>query len=75
MAGDSIVRRLPFGLWQILAFGVIATLAGGILYYAISVAHENAFNDERAFRVLAEVSTQFKSLKRAAPPSLRICRA
>jgi hypothetical protein len=63
MAGDSIVRRLPFGLWQILAFGVIATLAGGILYYAISVAHENAFNDERAFRVLAEVSTQFKSLE------------
>jgi hypothetical protein len=60
---ESIARRLPFGLWKILAVGVVAALAGGIFYYAISLAHESAFNDERAFRVLGEVSTQFKSLE------------
>ena len=63
MPGASIVRRLPISWWQILAFGAVAALVGGILYYAISVAHENAFNDERAFRVLGEVSAQFKSLE------------
>jgi hypothetical protein len=64
-------RRLPLGVWQILAIGLVAALALVALYYGISVAHESAFNDERAFRVLGDVSTQFRSLETSRAAILR----
>jgi hypothetical protein len=64
-------RHLPLGIWQILTIGVVAALALVALYYGVSVAHESAFNDERAFRVLGDVSTQFRSLETSRAAILR----
>ena len=64
-------RRLPLGVWQILAIGLVAALALFALYNGYLIAHESAFNDERAFRVLGDVSTQFRSLETSRAAILR----
>src|SRR5450755_3198331 len=71
MGLNPVKQRLPLGLWQTLALGVAAALALGTLYYGVSLAHESVFNDERAFRVLGDVSTQFKSLETSRATILR----
>jgi hypothetical protein len=68
---QPVNRQSPFRLWRIIAVAVVAALAGGTLYYGLSLARANTFNDERAFRVLGDVATQFKSLETSRATILR----
>jgi hypothetical protein len=70
-AADGWKYKFPFGFWQILGIGGATALAGGILYYAVLLAHANAFNDARAFRVLGVVAAQFRSLQTSRATIIR----
>ena len=50
-------------LTQIGVACVIAAILAGVTHYGLSVEHESAFQDERAFRVLEELATQIRYLE------------
>jgi hypothetical protein len=56
-----VSRRL--GVWQIVSLAIVVALAVSFAYYGIRLAQSSAFNDERAFRVLANIAEQIGQLQ------------
>jgi hypothetical protein len=59
----SPIVRKPVSWMQLGVAAVFAAILAGAIHYSLTYQHQNAFEDERAFRVLDELVVQIRNLE------------